>query len=89
LPDDELLARLGKLAARHGRLTGALIDEAEDLPSCSVIIRRFGGMLQLCARLAVEPGAAQVRAAAGNQTRKSGIRKVRLVTIELLRRPTA
>jgi DNA invertase Pin-like site-specific DNA recombinase len=44
LTDDDLLARLRILLARHGKLSGILIDEAEDMPSSSVYASRFGGL---------------------------------------------
>jgi hypothetical protein len=39
-----LLARLRILFERHGKLSGILIDEAEDMPSSSVYASRFGGL---------------------------------------------
>jgi DNA invertase Pin-like site-specific DNA recombinase len=44
LTDDDLLARLRVLLERHGKLSGILIDEAEDMPSSSVYASRFGGL---------------------------------------------
>jgi len=44
LSNDELLERLKKLLLRHGRLSGLLIDEAEDMPSSSIYASRFGGL---------------------------------------------
>ena len=44
LTDDDLLARLRILLERHGKLSGILIDEAEDMPSSSVYASRFGGL---------------------------------------------
>ena len=44
LTDDELLARLRTLLERSGRLSGILIDEAEDMPSSSIYATRFGGL---------------------------------------------
>ena len=44
LTDDDLLARLRVLLARCGKLSGILIDEAEDMPSSSMYTSRFGGL---------------------------------------------
>jgi len=44
LTDDDLLARLRMLLERCGKLSGILIDEAEDMPSSSIYARRFGGL---------------------------------------------
>lgn len=44
LTDDELLARLRTLLERSGRLSGILIDEADDMPSSSIYALRFGGL---------------------------------------------
>jgi DNA invertase Pin-like site-specific DNA recombinase len=44
LTDDDLLARLRILLERQGKLSGMLIDEAEDMPSSSVYASRFGGL---------------------------------------------
>jgi len=44
LTDDELLARLRILLERCGKLSGILIDEAEDMPSSSIYASRFGGL---------------------------------------------
>jgi DNA invertase Pin-like site-specific DNA recombinase len=44
LTDDDLLARLRILLERCGKLSGILIDEAEDMPSSSMYASRFGGL---------------------------------------------
>jgi hypothetical protein len=44
LTDDDLLARLRVLLERCGKLSGLLIDEAEDMPSSSIYVSRFGGL---------------------------------------------
>jgi DNA invertase Pin-like site-specific DNA recombinase len=44
LTDDDLLARLRILLERHGKLSGVLIDEADDMPSSSVYASRFDGL---------------------------------------------
>ena len=44
LTDDELLERLRTLLKRHGRLSGIIIDETEDMPSSSIYASRFGGL---------------------------------------------
>jgi DNA invertase Pin-like site-specific DNA recombinase len=44
LTDEDLLTRLKSLLARRGRLSGILIDEAEEMPSSSIYAARFGGL---------------------------------------------
>ena len=44
LTDEDLLARLRCLLERCGKLSGILIDEAEDMPSSSIYMSRFGGL---------------------------------------------
>lgn len=44
LTDDDMLARLRVLLERCGKLSGILIDEAEDMPSSSMYMSRFGGL---------------------------------------------
>jgi DNA invertase Pin-like site-specific DNA recombinase len=42
--DDDLLERLRVLLRRTGRLSGFIIDEAEDMPSSSMYAARFGSL---------------------------------------------
>lgn len=44
LSDTELLDQLRILLQRHGRLSGLLIDESEDMPSSSCYCSRFGSL---------------------------------------------
>ena len=44
LSDEDLLTRLRSLLERCGKLSGILIDEAEDMPSSSTHMSRFGGL---------------------------------------------
>jgi DNA invertase Pin-like site-specific DNA recombinase len=44
LTDDDLLARLQEPLRKWGKLSGILIDEAEDMPSSSIYASRFGGL---------------------------------------------
>jgi DNA invertase Pin-like site-specific DNA recombinase len=44
--DDELLAQLRSLFAKHGRISGLLIDEQPDVPSSAVFRHRFGSLVQ-------------------------------------------
>ena len=44
--DEELLNRLRALFAEKGWLSGLIIDETEDMPSSSVIRRRFGSLVR-------------------------------------------
>lgn len=42
--DDDMLARLRNLLSRVGRLSGFIIDEADDMPSSSAYAARFGSL---------------------------------------------
>ena len=44
--DDELLDLLRKVRDRHGRLSGLLIEQCEDIPSPSIYQRRFGSLVR-------------------------------------------
>nr|WP_281292758.1 recombinase family protein [Roseospira marina] len=46
LTDEEMLRGLRTLYEIHGRLSGLIIDEMEDLPSSSTYGHRFGGLLR-------------------------------------------
>lgn len=44
--DDEMLARLRELLAQHGKLSGLLIDEADNAPSSAAFRHRFGSLVR-------------------------------------------
>ncbi len=44
--DDEMLDRLRQILAQHGRLSGLLIDENENLPSSAAFRHRFGSLVR-------------------------------------------
>lgn len=44
--NDDLLARLKKLADEHGRLSGLLIDETDEMPSSAIYRHRFGSLVR-------------------------------------------
>lgn len=44
--NEEMLARLGQLFARHGYLSGLVIDECEEMPSSSAYSHRFGSLIR-------------------------------------------
>lgn len=46
LSDEEMLAKLKDIYLKHGRLSGILIDESENLPSVSSYRYRFGSLLR-------------------------------------------
>jgi hypothetical protein len=46
LTEDDMLEALRRVLAAHGRLTGILIDEAEDTPSSSAYSQRFNSLLR-------------------------------------------
>jgi DNA invertase Pin-like site-specific DNA recombinase len=45
LSDEEMLERLRCVLTQHGRISGILIDESEDLPSSSAFRHRFGSLV--------------------------------------------
>jgi DNA invertase Pin-like site-specific DNA recombinase len=55
--DDEMLGRLKELLQEHGRITGALIDETELMPSTASYRHRFGSLLQAYAKIGYAPPA--------------------------------
>lgn len=46
LTNEELIARLKELQARHGRISGFLIDETEGMPSSTAYRHRFGSLIR-------------------------------------------
>ena len=44
--DEEMLERLRQILAQHGRISGLLIDECEDLPSSAAFRHRFGSLVR-------------------------------------------
>lgn len=44
--DDEMLSRLRELLSQHGRLSGLLIDEADNAPSSAAFRHRFGSLVR-------------------------------------------
>ena len=56
LTDDEMLDRLREVLKRHGRISGLLIDEHEDLPSSSAFQHRFGSLITAYRLIGYDPG---------------------------------
>ncbi|MFC6647275.1 recombinase family protein [Granulicella cerasi] len=54
--DDDMLARLRDLLSRVGRLSGFIIDEADDMPSSSAYAHRFGSLPRAYALIGWSPG---------------------------------
>jgi len=54
--DDEMLEKLKGLRERHGRLSGILIDEADEMPSSSVFRNRFGSLVRAYLLIGYDPG---------------------------------
>ena len=46
LSDEEMLAKLRGILERHGKLSGFLIDETDDMPSSAAFRHRFGSLVQ-------------------------------------------
>jgi len=44
--EEELLVRLRSLLQQHGRLSGLIIDQAEDMLSAAALAQRFGGLIR-------------------------------------------
>lgn len=55
LSDEELLERLRGLLSRHGRLSGILIDETEEMPSSAAFRHRFGSLVTAYRLVGYEP----------------------------------
>ncbi|MFT3990589.1 MAG: recombinase family protein [Luteolibacter sp.] len=53
--NEEMLERLKSLLALHGRLSGILIDEREDLPSSSAFRHRFGSLVSAYSLIGYTP----------------------------------
>lgn len=54
--DDDLLDRLRALLAQVGRLSGIIIDDAEDMPSSSLYAARFGNLPRAYGLIGWAPG---------------------------------
>ena len=56
LTDEEMLEKLRTLLKLHGRISGILIDEAEDLPSSTAFSHRFGTLVNAYRLIGYDPG---------------------------------
>lgn len=54
--NDDMLARLRKLLYQEGRLSGFIIDEADDMPSSSAYAARFGSLPRAYSLIGWSPG---------------------------------
>lgn len=54
--DEEMLDRLAALLRAHGRISGILIDEADDTPPTSAYVRRFGSLRRAYELVGYTPG---------------------------------
>jgi len=55
--DAEMLAALKCILERHGKITGVMIDEAEDMPSSAAFRHRFGTLVSAYAMVGYTPPA--------------------------------
>ena len=55
LTDEEMLDKLRSLAAQHGRISGIVIDEAEDFPSSAAFRHRFGSLVAAYRLIGYDP----------------------------------
>ena len=55
LSDDEMLEKLRALVGRHGRSSGILIDEEEEMPSSSAFRHRFGSLVKAYSLIGYSP----------------------------------
>jgi DNA invertase Pin-like site-specific DNA recombinase len=53
--DDEMLEKLRGVLSQHGRISGILIDEADDLPSSSAFRNRFGSLVSAYRLIGYDP----------------------------------
>ena len=56
LNDEEMLEQLRVLLKQHGRISGILIDEAEDMPSSAAFRHRFGTLVNAYRLIGYDPG---------------------------------
>ena len=56
LSDDEMLEKLRGVLNKHGRISGMLIDEADDLPSSAAFRHRFGSLVSAYRLIGYDPG---------------------------------
>jgi len=54
--DQEMLDQLRVVLAKHGRISGILIDEAENLPSSTAFSHRFGTLINAYRMIGYNPG---------------------------------
>ena len=54
--DDEMLEKLKGLRERHGRLSGILIDETDEMPSSAAFRNRFGSLVRAYHLIGYDPG---------------------------------
>ena len=55
LTDEEMLEKLRGVLNQHGRISGILIDEAEDLPSSAAFRYRFGSLVSAYRLIGYDP----------------------------------
>jgi hypothetical protein len=56
LTDEEMLERLRGLLSKHGKISGLIIDEVEDLPSSAAYRHRFGSLVAAYRLIGYDPG---------------------------------
>lgn len=55
LTDEEMLEKLRNFASTHGKISGILIDETEDMPSSSAFRHRFGSLVAVYRLIGYDP----------------------------------
>src|ERR1700733_1710709 len=56
LTDEEMLEKLRAVLTKHGRISGILIDETENLPSSTAFSHRFGTLVNAYRLIGYDPG---------------------------------
>jgi hypothetical protein len=56
LTNEEMLEKLRAVLIKHGRISGILIDEAENLPSSAAFRHRFGSLVSAYRLIGYNPG---------------------------------
>jgi len=56
LSDEEMLEKLRAVLKQHGRISGILIDEAEEMPSSAAFSHRFGTLVNAYRLIGYDPG---------------------------------
>lgn len=80
LSDEEMLARLARLAKRKGRLSGPLIVAAEDLPCPATYANRFGSLMKAYEMIGYDYAGARAKRRPSELTKAHRTRRLKAKT---------